>query len=124
MQQLHRIIALLGLAQRAQKPLPLQQEGATSRSKPQVSAPVPAGRRPSLYNGLVDVTNTLAALTAEQEAWAQHSEALWRRAHALADAHAGLDAGDIYHALRCLDLSPAERLRRGLSRGQLRTHAR
>lgn len=92
--------------------------------KPQVSAAAPAGHRPHLYNELVDVTSTLAALTAEQEAWAQHSEALWRRAHALADAHAGLDAGDIYHALRCLELSPAERLRRGLSRGQLRTHAR
>lgn len=32
--------------------------------------------------------------------------------------------GDVYHALRCLALTPAERLRRELSRGRLRAHAR
>jgi hypothetical protein len=35
-----------------------------------------------------------------------------------------VDPGDVYHALRCLELTPAERLRRGLSRGRLRAHAR
>jgi hypothetical protein len=76
----------------------------------------------------VDVTSddlkVVAPLTPEQLAWAQHSEALWRRAHAIVDAHPSLDAGDVYHALRCLELSPEERLRRGLSRGRLRAHAR
>jgi hypothetical protein len=34
-----------------------------------------------------------------------------------------MDAGDVYHALRTLDLPPAERLRRGLSRVRCRTAA-
>jgi hypothetical protein len=63
-------------------------------------------------------------MTPEQRAWAQHSEALWQRAHAIAAADASVDAGDVYHALRCLELAPSERLRRGLSRGRLRIHAR
>jgi hypothetical protein len=63
-------------------------------------------------------------LTAEQRAWALHSEALWARAHAIANAHPGVDAGDVYPALRCRELPPAERLRLGLSRGRLRAYAR
>jgi hypothetical protein len=63
-------------------------------------------------------------LTDEQRAWALHSEALWARAHAIANAHPGIDAGDVYHALRCLELPLAERLRLGLSRGRLRAYAR
>jgi hypothetical protein len=67
---------------------------------------------------------TFDALTPEQQAWARRSESLWRRARQIAAAHPDVDAGDIYHALRCLDLSPAERLRLGLSRGRLRAYAR
>src|SRR5687767_4613649 len=63
-------------------------------------------------------------LTDDQRAWAAQSDALWRRAHAIAAAHVGTDAGDVYHALRCLELSPTERLRQGLSRGRLRADAR
>jgi hypothetical protein len=63
-------------------------------------------------------------LTDAQRAWALHSESLWRRAHDIAGAHPGIDPGDVYHALRCLELSPTERLRRGLSRGRLRANAR
>ena len=63
-------------------------------------------------------------LTDAQRAWALHSEALWARARAIARAHPAIDVGDVYHALRCLELTPAERLRRGLSRGKLRTYAR
>ena len=63
-------------------------------------------------------------LTDEQLSWALKAESLRRRAHEIAQRHPELDAGDIYHALRCLELPPAERLRRGLSRGSLRTHAR
>jgi hypothetical protein len=59
-------------------------------------------------------------LTDDQRAWVAHSESLWRRAHEIAATHAGIDAGDVYHALRCLELSPTERLRQGLSRGRLR----
>jgi len=80
------------------------------------------------YNGRVEVTTDdlgpVAPLTPEQQAWVRHSEALWRRAQAVADSHPGLDPGDVYHALRCLELSPEARLRRGLSRGRLRAHAR
>ena len=63
-------------------------------------------------------------LTDAQRAWALHSEALWARAHAIAKLRPDVDVGDVYHALRCLEVSPAERLRRGLSRGRLRAHAR
>lgn len=66
----------------------------------------------------------LDALTPSQLAWARHSERLWRRAHALASGAPEVDPGDVYHALRCLELAPEERLKRGLSRGRLRTHAR
>jgi hypothetical protein len=68
-------------------------------------------------------TDLFDAMTPEQRAWAQHSEQLWQRAHAIAAADSSLDAGDVYHALRCLELTPAERLRRGLSRGRLRFYA-
>jgi hypothetical protein len=63
-------------------------------------------------------------LSDPERAIARHSELLWRHAHEIARDNAGVDPGDIYHALRCLELSPAERLRRGLSRGRLRAHAR
>lgn len=70
------------------------------------------------------IPHELDALTPEQREWAQHSERLWQRAHAVAASSPGIDAGDVYHALRCLELTPAERLKQGLSRGQLRTHSR
>ena len=63
-------------------------------------------------------------LPAEHRAWLTHSEALWRRAHAIVSQRPDLDAGDVYHALRALELPPAERLRRGLTRVRVRPHAR
>jgi len=66
----------------------------------------------------------LDGLSPDARAWALHSEALWSRAHEIAAAHPEVDAGDVYHALRCLELTPAERLRQGLTRGRLRTYAR
>ena len=71
-----------------------------------------------------DAESTLAAFTPVQQEWARHSERLWRRAHALARQHPHLDPSDLYHALRCLELSPAARLRAGLQRGRLRAYAR
>lgn len=66
----------------------------------------------------------LEHFTDSERAWAEHSESLWKRAHEIAREHPTVDAGDVYHALRCLELEPAERLRRGLSRGRLRAYAR
>ena len=63
-----------------------------------------------------------ANLTRDEQAWVRHSETLWREAHAIAAANVGLDPGDVYHALRCLELTPAERLRRGLTRVRHRPH--
>jgi hypothetical protein len=63
-------------------------------------------------------------LTAEQRAWLLHSEGLWRNAHAIVKDRADLDVGDVYHALRTLELPPAERLRRGLTRVRVRPHTR
>jgi hypothetical protein len=59
----------------------------------------------------------------EQQAWITHSESLWRAAHDLARRHPEHDPSDLYHALRCLELTPSERLRAGLQRGRLRTYA-
>jgi hypothetical protein len=70
------------------------------------------------------MADPLASLTDEQRTWIVHSESLWRIAHAIVTERRELDAGDVYHALRCLELSPTERLARGLSRGRLGTHGR
>jgi hypothetical protein len=64
-----------------------------------------------------------SGLTEAQEMWVRHSEALWREAHAIAAADPELDAGDVYHALRSMELTPAERLHRGLTRVRHRSHA-
>lgn len=55
-------------------------------------------------------------LTDEQRAWLAHSEALWRQAREIVRKNPLCDVGNVYHALRCLELSPAERLHRGLTR--------
>lgn len=87
------------------------------------------GTRPMCHDWRVAETppqpeDPLTGLTPEQQAWALHSAALWQRAHEIARLHPGHDPSDVYHALRCLELSPAERLRASLQRGRLRTHAR
>lgn len=63
-------------------------------------------------------------LTENERAWLRHSEALWREAHSVAAANPNVDPGDVYHALRCLELPPAERLHRGLTRVRNRSHLR
>ena len=70
------------------------------------------------------MTAGLEGLTEDQRALILHSEQVWRRAHAIVRDNAGVDVGDVYHALRTLELPPAERLRRGLSRVRIRPHAR
>jgi len=70
-----------------------------------------------------DTLPELENLTDQQRDWVLHSEALWREAHAIAAANPGVDPGDVYHALRCLELSPSQRLGRGLTRVRTRPHA-
>jgi hypothetical protein len=72
----------------------------------------------------VTVVPEIEQLTEEQRAWLVRSEALWRDAHAIAATQPDIDPSDVYHALRSLDLSPSERLRRGLTRVRPRSHAR
>lgn len=88
--------------------------------------PCRALSRASPYNERVagSISDLQQDLTPDEQAWAAHSEQLWRRAHAIAAAAPDIDAGDVYHALRCLELTPTERLRLGLSRGRLRAYAR
>ncbi len=64
------------------------------------------------------------SLAPEEWLWITHSEALWRKAHEIAAGRPDLDPGDIYHALRTLELPPSERLRRGLNRVRARPHSR
>ena len=64
-----------------------------------------------------------ALRTAEQRAWLERDEELWRRAYAIVSASprgAELDVGDVYHAIVNLERTPAERLARGLAHGRLR----
>ena len=63
-------------------------------------------------------------LTPDQRAWALHSEELRRRALAIVGGRPDLDPGDVYHALRTLELAPKERLHRGLTRVRVRPHGR
>jgi hypothetical protein len=90
-----------------------------------------AGFQSGGYDRVVDALDgtrvrqaALSGLTEAQQAWAVRSEAMWRRAHAVVAEHPGLDPSDIYHALRCLELTPSQRLAAGLHRGRLRAHSR
>ena len=71
-----------------------------------------------------DVASVAANLTAAQREWLANSHALWNKAHEIVHARPDLDAGDVYHALRTLQLPPTERLRRGLTRVRVRSHSR
>jgi hypothetical protein len=64
------------------------------------------------------------SLTEAQRQWLRHATELRRRAVEIATANPDLDSGDLYHALRCLELSPTERLRRGLTRVRIRSDRR
>jgi hypothetical protein len=63
-------------------------------------------------------------LTAQELAHALHGEDVWRRAETIVASRPTLDVSDVYHALRTLELPPAERLRLGLTRVRFRPHAR
>jgi len=84
-----------------------------------------AGVRSKAHGAPETGDNTgMAGLTAAQRAIAETIRLRWERAHELARADPRHDPSDLYHALRCLELTPAERLRAGLQRGRLRTYAR
>jgi len=76
------------------------------------------------HDRLVNQSDPLKGLSREQRDWALHSAKRWEQAYALTERHPEHDPSDVFHALRCLELSPAERLRNGLSRGRLRAYAR
>jgi hypothetical protein len=66
----------------------------------------------------------LTELTSEQREELSRSEASWRKAHAIVKNRPDLDVSDVYHVLRNLQLPPAERLRRGLTRVRVRPNPR
>jgi hypothetical protein len=76
------------------------------------------------HDRLVNQSDALNGLSRDQRDWALQSAKLWEQAYALTQSHPEHDPSDVFHALRCLELSPAERLRNGLSRGRLRAYAR
>jgi hypothetical protein len=55
-------------------------------------------------------------LTGEQRDWLRRSEELWLKAQEIVREDPDRDLGNVYHALRNLELTPAERLQRGLNR--------
>lgn len=71
---------------------------------------------------MATVADEVTALTPEQQAWLIESRALWNEAHEVVAEQPDLDVSDVYHVLRNLKLSPAERLRRGLTRVRVRPH--
>jgi hypothetical protein len=73
--------------------------------------------------GAADVSDSIK-VTAEQREELLRSEASWRKAHGIVEYRPDLDVSDVYHVLRNLQLSPAERLRRGLTRVRVRSNPR
>jgi hypothetical protein len=63
-------------------------------------------------------------LTPDERAWVDKVEPLWRRAHRIVSRHPELDVSDVFHVLRNLERSPAERLRRALTYGRHHPHRR
>jgi hypothetical protein len=66
----------------------------------------------------------LDELTPEQRAFVARTEPLWERAYRIVAKHPELDVSDVFHALRNLERTPSERLRRALTHGRPRVHAR
>ena len=71
-----------------------------------------------------DSTRVSPDLTSEQREEILLSEALWRKAHGIVKHRPDLDVSDVYHVLRNLKLTAAERLRRGLTRVRVRPNPR
>jgi hypothetical protein len=59
------------------------------------------------------------SFTPEQRVWLEHDERRWQRAHRIALQHPGVDVGGVYHVLRNLEKTPAQRLRAALLHGRL-----
>lgn len=79
---------------------------------------------PDMVTVVVETANASDGLTGERRAWLLHSEGLWGQAHSIVKDRPDLDVGNVYHALRTLELPPAERLRRGFTRVRVRPHTR
>jgi hypothetical protein len=60
----------------------------------------------------------LDELSPEQRAFVTEVEPLWRRAHEIVATRPELDVSDVFHALRNLQRTPSERLRRALEYGR------
>lgn len=63
-------------------------------------------------------------LSPEARAWVEKVEPLWASAHRLVAKRPDLDVSDVFHVLRNLQRTPAERLHRALSHGRHRPHGR
>lgn len=66
----------------------------------------------------------LAGLTPDEQAVIVADERDWRRAHDFVAKHPSLDVGDVFHTIRQLRRTPAERLALGLRHGRLTPHRR
>ncbi len=64
-------------------------------------------------------------LNESERAWLESDAERWRRAHAIVARRPDLDVSGVYHVIRNLERSAAERLRRGLAHGRaFRAHSR
>lgn len=62
-------------------------------------------------------------LSPEQRALVAQMKPLWERAHRIVEQNPNLDVSDVFHALRNLQRTPSERLRRALRHGRPRVHS-
>ncbi len=63
-------------------------------------------------------------LSPEQRDLVAQMQPLWERAHRIVERQPALDISDVFHALRNLQRTPSERLRRAVTYGRPRANAR
>lgn len=61
-------------------------------------------------------------LSVEEQVFVAAMEPLWRRAHRIVEERPELDVSDVFHALRNLQRTPSERVRRAVRHGRARAH--
>jgi hypothetical protein len=70
-------------------------------------------------SGSIASNGTPQAASDREREWLERDNERWRRAHAIAASHPGMDVSGVYHVLRNLEKTPTERLRDALRHGRL-----
>jgi len=73
---------------------------------------------------ILDHVDEVSKLSEANRQWLVADEAVWARSHEIVGRHPHLDVSGVYHTLKNLQRSPAERLRRGLAHARLGPYRR